>query len=157
MKRRDFLRATAGVAAGLAAANTLADDPTTDTVPVRKAARVSRLERPVAIAMWDFSWLLRHHPAGEFENWDEVLDQLVERGYNAIRLDCFPHLVAATPDGVVGDSFAFPKGDWRPAMWGNSYSTTVNPRGALLEFLPKCRERGVHVGLSAWFFGPGVE
>jgi hypothetical protein len=26
--------------------------------------------------MWDFSWLLRHHPCGEFEDWDAVLDGL---------------------------------------------------------------------------------
>lgn len=69
--------------------------------------------------MWDFSWLLRHHPCGEFEDWDAVLDGLVERGYNAIRLDVFPNLVAADAQGRVTEEFHFPKGDWGPAMWGN--------------------------------------
>jgi hypothetical protein len=40
---------------------------------------VSQLKAPVAIAMWDFSWLLRHYPTGEFENWDAVLDGLESR------------------------------------------------------------------------------
>src|SRR5690606_37326603 len=51
----------------------------------------------------------------------------------------------------------FPKADWRPAMWGNQYSVSARPREALLEFLPKCTERGIHVGMSTWFFGPGAE
>jgi hypothetical protein len=121
-----------------------------------KGWRVSSLKRPVAIAMWDFSWLLRHHPCGEFEDWDRVLDGLVERGYDAIRLDVFPNLVAAQPDGQVRESFHFPKHDWKPAMWGNSYSMDAEPRKALLEFIPKCEERGIHLGLSTWFFGPGA-
>ena len=78
--------------------------------------------------MWDFSWLLRHHPCGEFEDWDGVLDGLVERGHNAIRLDVFPNLVAADAQGRVTEEFHFPKGDWKPAMWGNNVSVTVNPR-----------------------------
>jgi hypothetical protein len=111
----------------------------------------------VAIAMWDFSWLLRHHPAGEFHDWSRVLDELVERGYNAVRMDMFPHLVAAGSDGTITEEYYFPKPDWKPAMWGNKYSVTMRPRQALLEFLPECTKRGVHVGFSTWFFGPGVE
>ena len=42
--------------------------------------RVSGLKKPVAIAMWDFSWILRHHRYGEFEDWDKVLEELDERG-----------------------------------------------------------------------------
>ena len=36
--------------------------------PSKMATCVSQLKRPAAIAMWDFSWLLRHYPTGEFEN-----------------------------------------------------------------------------------------
>ena len=107
--------------------------------------------------MWDFSWLLRHHPCGEFEDWDGVLDGLVERGYNAIRLDAFPNLVAADAHGRITEDFYFPKGDWKPAMWGNNLSVTVNPRRALKEFIPRCVDRGILLGLSTWFIGPGSE
>lgn len=153
--RRSFLRTTAGVTlsglgASLAASGLVAaDTPPSQSVRGRK--------EPVAIAMWDFSWLLRHYPTGEFENWDTVLDGLVTRGYDAIRLDVFPALVAAQPDGTVTESYYFAKTDWKPAMWGHQFSTTINPRQALKEFIPRCVDRGIHLGLSTWFMGPGVE
>lgn len=118
--------------------------------------KLSELKKPLAIAMWDFSWLLRHHRLGEFEDWDKVLDGLVARGYNAIRIDCFPFLVAADNEGKIEEEFFCPKPDWSPALWGNQYSVHVSPRKALLEFLPKCRERGIRVGLSTWFSGHGT-
>jgi len=117
---------------------------------------VSRLERPVALAMWDFSWILRHHRHGEFEDWDRVLDGLAERGYNAIRMDCMPQFVAADTDGVVHETFRSVKSSWKPSLWGNNASMTFNPREALLKFLPKCRERGIKVGLSTWFMAHGT-
>ena len=152
--RRQFLKQTSsaallGLGAGVAA-NCLAAPPKT-------ATSVSRLKRPVAIAMWDFSWLLRHYPSGEFENWDAVLDGLVKRGYNAIRFDVFPALVAPDAEGRVIQEHYFPKADWKPVMWGGQYSTTIQPRRALKEFIPRCLDRGLHLGLSTWFFGSGVE
>ncbi len=107
--------------------------------------------------MWDFSWLLRHHRLGEFEDWDEVLDGLALRGYNAIRIDCFPHLVAAGKNGTVVEEFYHVKDDWTPALWGNAHSIYSRPREALLEFLPKCAERDIHVGLATWFSPHGTE
>lgn len=151
MQRRTVIKGMAAAGAAMAVGET-----STVARPTPALPGVSQLEKPVAIAMWDFSWLHRHHPAGSFHDWDRVLDGLVERGYNAVRMDCFPPLVAAQPDGKVQESFYLPKNDWKPAMWGNQYSVDVRPREGLLEFLPKCRDRGVHVGLSTWFFGPGV-
>jgi hypothetical protein len=72
-------------------------------------------------------------------------------------MDAFPNLVAADGQGQITDEYAFPKGDWKPAMWGNNYSTTANPRRGLKEFIPRCLDRGLHLGLSTWFFGPGCE
>ena len=121
-------------------------------------ARITEHGDPVAIAMWDFSWLLRHEPGhevgSEFSVWDRVLDELVERGYNAIRLDVFPHLVAKTSKGEVIDRFKF-SGGKRPVMWGAQHDTWVDPRQALREFIPKCLQRGILLGLSTWFSGPG--
>ena len=101
--------------------------------------------------MWDFSWFLRHYAGGGFEDWDRVLDGLVERGYNAIRIDCFPHLVAPDEKGQIEEKFYFPKKDWRPASWGNDASIYGCPREALLEFIPKCQEKGIYISLSTWF------
>jgi hypothetical protein len=79
------------------------------------------------------------------------LSELATRGYNAIRIDCFPQLVAADNDGKIVEEFHFLKKDWRPALWGNDASVSVRPRAALAEFLPLCKKYGTYVGLSTWF------
>ena len=66
------------------------------------------IEQPVAIAMWYVSWLWRRYPGGGFEDWDRALDELEERGYNAVRIDAFPHLVARDRDGRSVDVFHVP-------------------------------------------------
>ena len=151
--RREFLNRAGAALLGLGMGPT-SGSPAPST---KMASSVSRITRPAAIAMWDFSWLLRHYPTGEFENWDSVLDGLVKRGYNAIRLDVFPALVAPDPEGRVIQEHRFPKTDWKPVMWGSQFSTTIQPRWALKEFIPRCLDRGLLLGLSTWFFGNGVE
>jgi hypothetical protein len=152
-RRRDFLKQAA--AASLFTLATGATAQSGAAAPANGGGVRTRKE-PVAIAMWDFSWLLRHDPGREFADWDEVLDGLVKRGYNAIRLDVFPALVASGPDGRVTETFLHPRNSKRPVSWGNQYPTTVNPRAALKEFLPRCFDRGIWLGLSTWFFGPGA-
>src|SRR5260370_6015 len=56
------------------------------------------LTHPLAIAMWDFSWLERRWPGAGYEDWDLALDDLKQRGYDAVRIDAFPHFVAADPE-----------------------------------------------------------
>lgn len=118
---------------------------------------VSKLEKPVAIAMWDYSWILRHHRYGSFENWDKTLEELAERGYNAIRMDAMPQYVAADTNGKIQHSFRSVKTATGPVPWGNDMTMTFNPREALLEFLPKCKAHGIKVGLSSWFIRHGTE
>ncbi len=116
---------------------------------------ISKIKKPLAIAMWDFSWILRHHKYGEFFDWDKALDGLAERGYNAIRMDAMPQFIASTKKGEIIEEFRSPKKDWIPALWGNDYSMNFRPREALLEFLPKCKKYGIRVGLAAWFLSHG--
>src|SRR5690349_19182395 len=51
--------------------------------------------RPLAITMWDFSWLERRWPGAGYEDWDVALDELKARGYDAVRIDAYPHLIHA--------------------------------------------------------------
>jgi hypothetical protein len=118
--------------------------------------RVSQLDRPVAIAMWDFSWILRHHSYGEFENWDIVLEGLAERGYNAVRIDAMPQFVAADTRGNSEKEFRSVKNGWQPSLWGNDFTMSFRPEEALLEFLPKCKKYGIKVGLATWFMQHGT-
>jgi hypothetical protein len=149
MDRRAFLKASSAAVGSLAVAGvsgvSLGQEPKTLGKPLHT------FKKPLAIAMWDFSWLLRHYDGGGFENWDAVLSELAARGYNAIRIDCFPQLVAADNDGKIVEEFHYWKKDWRPALWGNDASVCVRPREALAEFLPLCKKYGIYVGLSTWF------
>ncbi|HAM09687.1 MAG: hypothetical protein A2X05_09915 [Bacteroidetes bacterium GWE2_41_25] len=123
---------------------------------IKQAVRVSGLDKPVAIAMWDFSWILRHHRYGEFENWDIILEGLAERGYNAIRIDAMPQFVAADTSGKTDTEFRSVKNGWQPSLWGNDFTMSFRPREALLEFLPKCHKYGIKVGLATWFMQHGT-
>lgn len=158
MNRRSFLETMAGSAGAIAASGltglAVSAEDSAETTRLSEYA-ISHQKKPLAIAMWDFSWILRHQRLDAFESWDAALDGLSERGYNAIRIDAMPALVAADAKGQVNEEYYFPKGSWAPNLWGNGYSVRVRPREALLEFLPKCRERGIRVGLSTWFLHGG--
>jgi len=67
--------------------------------------------------MWDFSWLERRWPGAGYEDWDKVLDELAERGYNAVRIDAYPHLIAENP--IATSNFCGPQfvGMWRDITW----------------------------------------
>ena len=115
------------------------------------APRQLSLERhvkkhPLAITMWDFSWLERRWPGAGYESWDEALDQLKERGYEAIRIDAYPHLVAAGPDRTWE---LLP--EWSVQDWGSPARNRVRVQPSLNQFIAKCAERGMVVGLSTWF------
>jgi len=105
----------------------------------------------LAVTMWDFSWLLRRFgDEAEYADVDRVLDELAERGYDVVRIDAFPHWIAADQDGVVHDEIVSLPQSWG-FMWGNHREVTVRPRPALLEFLQGLRARGIKAGLSSWF------
>jgi hypothetical protein len=118
---------------------------------------ISRTKKPLAIAMWDYTWILRHHRYGEFFDWDKVLEGLAERGYNAIRMDAMPQFVVSEKDGKIINEFRSVRKTWDFNPWGNKFSVDFRPREALLEFLPKCKKYGIRVGLATWFHANGID
>ncbi len=48
---------------------------------------------PLAISLWDFSWYTQAGPGEPFEDLDTAFDQLVERGFTAIRICAMPFLL----------------------------------------------------------------
>jgi sugar phosphate isomerase/epimerase len=107
---------------------------------------LTTITRPLAITMWDFSWLERRWPGAGYENWDEALDGLVERGYDAVRIDAYPHLLASDPPR---NWHILPP--WNTQDWGAPAPVSVQVWPALPEFIRKCAARGIKVALSTWF------
>ena len=104
-----------------------------------------------AVAMWEYSWLTqRYGKQNEYMDWGKVLDELVERGYNCVRIDAQPHLIARGPDGELKQEFNMLPIPER-FMRGHHEEVTVNPRQSVVEFMRKAKERGRYVGLSSWY------
>jgi len=156
MERRKFLKSASLLAGTAWTANMAGCNKLKTTKTETSLLPISQVSQRLAIAMWDFSWILRHHRYGEFKNWDRVLADLATRGYNAIRIDAMPQFVVSHPDGTIQEEFRCVKEGWTPSLWGNDYTTTIRPREALLEFLPKCREYGIRMGLASWFLRHGA-
>jgi hypothetical protein len=102
--------------------------------------------KPRAITMWDFSWLERRWPGAGYEDWDKVLDELVDRGYNAVRIDAYPHFVAEDPER---EYTLLPV--WNTQSWGSPDINKVRVQPFLNQFIAKCRDRDIRVGLSSWY------
>jgi len=93
--------------------------------------------------MWEFSWLERRWPGAGYGNWDLALDQLVLRGYDAIRIDAYPHLLAAQPNASWE---LIPC--WSAQDWGSPALNRVQVQPNLNQFLRKCADRNLRVALS---------
>ena len=147
MNRRKFLTGASSAAVlssvvtkALSAATLPEAHPTpNDTAPAGG-------KHPRAITMWEFSWIERRWPGAGYEDWDQALDELLVRGYNAVRIDPFPHLLAADPRKTWT---LWPQ--WNTQMWGSPDVNRIVLVPALFEFLGKCRDRGIMVGLSTWY------
>ena len=98
MDRRKFLTgasSAAVVSSVVAKPLSAATLPRAHPAPADTAPAASK--HPRAITMWEFSWIERRWPGAGYEDWDQALDELYVRGYNAVRIDPFPHLLAADP------------------------------------------------------------
>lgn len=111
-----------------------------------KAKQMFRIERPVAITMWEFSWIERRWPGAGYEDWDQALEELTQRGYDAVRIDAFPHLLAADPykEWTLNP-------EWNVQTWGSQSVNRITLYRNFRNFLKACRAHRVRVALSTWF------
>jgi len=103
----------------------------------------------LTLAMWDQAFALRHVPGGSFADYDRVLDETIERGYNTVRIDPMPQWVDLGNPGRIL-KWADPKQPYMP--WG--YDKAVEgPVGAwIIEFMEKLLARPfLNYTLSAWW------
>ena len=120
MGRREFLKgalsAAAGASATLSGARLFAN-----------SARTGK--HPRAITMWEFSWIERRWTGAGYEDWDKALDELKERGYNAVRIDPFPHLLATDARRTWT---LLP--EWNTQVWGSPDVNRIVLMPALTDF-----------------------
>ncbi len=143
MERRNFVKNIAAISAMGVLGNKLYETSASDSlVSATKKANVS----PRAITMWDFSWLERRWPGAGYEDWDKALSELKERGYNAVRIDAYPHLVAENPEKEWTLHEV-----WSIQNWGSPDINKVIVQPNLNNFIAKCKEYDIKVGLSSWY------
>jgi hypothetical protein len=104
----------------------------------------------LTIAMWDFSWIYMHYPGGAFENFNKVTDELIERGFNTVRIDAFPLIIGKLDSlnqivTIEGD----PLRNWGPSDKDMQHTIVSE----LVEFMQITKEKGLYVILSSWGFG----
>ena len=157
MKRRNFIKTSVLASLASSAAVPAFALDKTRAREIRSDKMVTSMykqKHPLALTMWDFSWLQRCHKGGGFENLEKTTDALALRGYDAVRIDVFPNLIYRSErDGT--DTFKFkgrPNGNH--ALWGNDVDVVVNPREKLIEMMTLARERGIKVDISTWFREP---
>lgn len=105
----------------------------------------------LALACWDYSWLTRRDGrATEYRDLDRAFAGLAERGYNALRVDPVPHLLARGESGLISDRFdIYPEG--LELRRGARVPVQVQPRRLLPELLRRARDHGIQLWLSSWF------
>jgi hypothetical protein len=147
MERRKFIRnmALASAATGLAGQINAASNNLTNRSVVSSSAEKNPFA-PRAITMWDFSWLERRWPGAGYEDWDKALSELKERGYNAVRIDAYPHLLAEGED----KEWTL-KEVWSIQNWGSPDTIKVRIQPFLNEFIGTCKKYDIKVGLSSWY------
>lgn len=102
----------------------------------------------LSISMWDFSWLMARYPGGAYEDLEKRVAEAAERGYNALRVDCFP-------SRVLEPESTFPAISWVPGKnlprWGEiARSRTCNVRKEVARLATLCRKHGIWLGLDSW-------
>jgi hypothetical protein len=105
-----------------------------------------KFSQPFAVAMWDFSWAERRWPGAGYEDWDEALGELKELGYDAVRIDAYPHLVSAEPHKTWE---ILPV--WDQMNWGAQSLIRLQILPALTDFIAIAKRHDIKVALSTWY------
>jgi Sugar-binding cellulase-like len=127
----------------------MAAAPQSEAQPAATAPRLGYFNKGarLSISMWDFSWLHASHVGGVCENLERRVAEAAERGYNTLRVDCFP-------SRIIEPESRFEK-NWDPALnlpqWGQRATTfTCNVRKKVAELAQLCRKHELWLGLDSW-------
>lgn len=103
----------------------------------------------LTIAMWDFSWLTDQGKGGSYEQIEQRVAEAAARGYNTLRIDCFPSRLLQkettfTKEYNPGQSEVMP-------CWGqvtNEFSCHALQK--LIQLADACRKHNIWLGLDSW-------
>jgi hypothetical protein len=106
----------------------------------------------LAVADWDYSWLLRTDGRGEdeFHLLPRCLAELAERDFDLLRVDAWPHLVAPDRNGEETSEFVILPQRQRHQWRGSREVRQVRPRDRLLRLAQAARDNGVSLLLTSW-------
>lgn len=104
----------------------------------------------LTIAMWDYSWLNQHYKGGFYEDYNKVCDELIERGFNTVRIDAFPLVIGKMENNeqevtIEGD----PLRNWGASDKDRKHAVVTE----LIEFMKITKEKNISVILSSWGLG----
>jgi len=116
---------------------------TSSDYDMRSDLRPGRL----TIAMWDFSWMFMHYPGGAFEDFNKTTDELLERGFNTVRIDAFPLIIGKLDS--LNQQVTIPG---NPLFnWGQSDIDRLHsPVQELISFMEITKSKNINVILSTW-------
>jgi hypothetical protein len=156
--RRSFL-GMSGLAASVALASKSAASQTRAVAALTRFADAANVSFPtsanfigkdtrLSIAMWDFSWLMAKYPGGAYADLEKRVAEAAERGYNTLRVDCFP-------SRILERESTFPKRNWSPEVnlpqWGEiAVDKTCSVRKEVANLASLCRKHGIWLGLDSW-------
>ena len=112
----------------------------------------------LTISMWDYSWLMDQGKGGAFENIEQRVAEAAERGYNTLRVDCFPsrmlektttflQTTSSTPGYSSCRSGSLP--GWGKVTTG--FSCDILQK--LKTLADACRKHNIWLGLDSWESG----
>lgn len=103
----------------------------------------------LTIAMWDFSWLTDQGKGGSYENIEQRVAEAAERGYNTLRIDCFPSRVL---EKTTSFSSGYNSGKAKTMpCWGQVTTPfSCNALQKLKQLADACRKYNVWLGLDSW-------
>jgi len=108
-------------------------------------AALPRTDRPLAITMWDFSWLERRWPGAGYEDWTSP------RRTQSPRLRRRPHRRLPPLHPLRRRPHLELPPEWSVQDWGAASRCRVRVQPELNQFIAKFGDRGLKVGLSSWF------
>ena len=103
----------------------------------------------LTIAMWDFSWLTDQGKGGSYEDIEKRVEEAAERGYNTLRIDCFPSRLLEK-ETSFSKGYNSGEGSVIPC-WGKvTTDFSCNALQKLKQLSDACRKNNIWLGLDSW-------